>query len=204
MENKQWYNHCLFSIRSQLVYIYCRMLSVQNVIAAECRRCRMWWVGVNWCVYDESVKINDHCASMMSRWWVGDESVLSRWWIGDESVMGRWWMGDESVKIGDASMMSRWLVGDKSVKIDDQGVSMMSRWWIIEHQWSYDASMMSQWWIGNESGDELVKIDYESVISRWKLMMRRWVSAEMVMSRFLFRNSRISRYQGRISLNLLS
>ena len=125
----------------------CRMSSLQNVVAAECRRCRMWWVSVNWCswcVYDESVKINDHYASMMSRWWVGDESVMSRWWIGNESVMNRWWVGDdlvkinhESVKIGDASMMSRWLVGDKSVKIDDHDASMMSRWWIVEHRWSW-------------------------------------------------------------------
>ena len=77
--------------------------------------------------------------------------------------------------------MCQWWVGDESLNIDD-----------------HDASMMSRWWIGNESGDELVKINDESVISRWKLMMRRWVGAEMVMSRCLFRNSRISRYQGRI------
>ena len=48
-----------------------------------------------------------------------------------------------------------------------------------------DESVISRWWIGNESGDELVKINDESVISRWKSMMRRWFAAELVMSRCL-------------------
>ena len=42
--------------------------------------------------------------------------------------------------------------------------------------------MMRQLWVGDESGDELVKINDESVISRWKSMMRRWFGAELVMS----------------------
>ena len=61
-----------------------------------------------------------------------------------------------------------------------------------------DESMISLWWIGNESGDELVKINVKSVISQWKSMMRRWVGAESVMIWCLFRNLRISRYQGRM------
>ena len=48
-----------------------------------------------------------------------------------------------------------------------------------------DESVISRWWIGNESGDELVKINDESVISRWKSMMRRWFGAKLVMSRCL-------------------
>ena len=80
-------------------------------------------------------------------------------------------------------MTRQWWVGDESgdelVKINDESVT-------------------SRWWIGNESGDELVKINDESVISRWKSMLRRWVGAESVMCRCLFRNSRISGYQGRI------
>ena len=65
-------------------------------------------------------------------------------------------------------MMCQWWVGDESLNIDD-----------------HDASMMSQWWIGNESGDEFVKINDESVISRWKSMMRQCFRAELVMSRCL-------------------
>ena len=42
--------------------------------------------------------------------------------------------------------------------------------------------MMRQWWVGDESCDELVKINDESVISWWKSMMRRWFSAELVLS----------------------
>ena len=45
--------------------------------------------------------------------------------------------------------------------------------------------MMRQLWVGDESVDELVKINDESVISRWKSMMRRWFGAELVMSRCL-------------------
>ena len=78
-------------------------------------------------------------------------------------------------------MMRQWWVGDESLNIDD-----------------HDVLMMIRWGISNEPGDELVIINDESVISRWKSMMRRLVGAESVMSRCLFRNSRISRYQGRI------
>ena len=138
----------------------------------------------------------------MRQWWVCDESVMSRWWFGDESVMSRWWFGKNQWWISE----NRWCIDDESV---------ISRWWVGENQWWVSVNwwswcvndesvvirwtsmiMMHRWWIGNESGDELVKINDESVISRWKLMMRRWVGAEMVMSRCLFRNSRISRYQG--------
>ena len=137
----------------------------------------MWWLGVNWCswcVYDESVKINDHRASMTSRWWIGDESVMSRWWIGDESVMNWWWVGDDlvkindkSLKIGDASMMSWWLVGDKSVKIDlswcVNDKSVMSCWTSM--------IMMRRWWVDDESV-------MSSVMSWWKSMMSRWLVGE--------------------------
>ena len=44
---------------------------------------------------------------------------------------------------------------------------------------------MSRWLVGNEAGDELVKSNDESVINRWKSMMRRWVGAELVISRCL-------------------
>ena len=118
--------------------------------------------------------------------------MMSRW--KSMIIMRQWWFGDESVKIGDASMMSRWLIGDKSM-------IMMRQWWVGDESLNiddHDVSMMSRWGIGNESGDELVIINDESVISRWKSMMRRLVGAESVMSRCLFRNSRISRYQGRI------
>ena len=75
-------------------------------------RCRTWWVSVNWCswcVYDESVKINDHYASMMSRWWVVEHRWS--WCVDDESVMSRWWFGDESVMIRWKSVMRWWWVG---------------------------------------------------------------------------------------------
>ena len=67
---------------------------------------------------------------------------------------------------------------------------MMRQWWIGDESGDElvkinDESMISWWWIGNESGDELVKINDESVISRWKSMMRQWFSAELVMSRCL-------------------
>jgi len=156
--------------------------------------CRMLWVSVNWCswyVYDESVKINDYYASIMSRWWVGVELMMSRWWVGDNLLK----IHHESVKIGDA--------------FDDE--SVMCRWWVGENRWSWcvinDESVMNRWTsmimmcrrgISNESGNELVIINDESVISRWKSMMRRLVGADSVMSRCLFRNSQISRYQGRI------
>ena len=45
--------------------------------------------------------------------------------------------------------------------------------------------MMRQLWVGDESIDELVKINDESVINRWKSMMLRWFAAEFVMSRCL-------------------
>ena len=44
-----------------------------------------------------------------------------------------------------------------------------------------DESMISLWWIGNE----LVKINDVLVINRWKSMMRRWFAAELLMSRCL-------------------
>ena len=134
--------HCLFIIRSQLVYIYCRMSSVQNVVAAECRRCRMWWVGVNWWVYDESVKINDHYASMMSRWWISDESVMNWWWISDSWVM-IWW---KSMMNQWKSMMRRWWIGNESgaefVKINDE--SVISRWKLMMRRWVGAEMVMSR------------------------------------------------------------
>ena len=50
---------------------------------------------------------------------------------------------------------------------------MMRQWWVGDESVDElvkinDESVISQWWIGNESGDELVKINDESVISRWK------------------------------------
>ena len=105
----------VFHSKSTILYL------LQNVVDAECRRCRMWWVSVNWCVYDESMKINDHYASMVSRWCVGDESVMSRWWVGDESL---------DIDDHDASMMSWWWIGNESVdelvKINDESVIS---WW---------------------------------------------------------------------------
>ena len=118
--------YCLFSIfRSQLVYFYCRMSSVQNVIGAECRRCRMslvqkvmsrWWGGENrwsWCVDDESVKIDRW------PWFIDVESGMSRWWVEN------WWSWSE--------MMSRWWFGDRSVM--NCWKSMISRWWVSENRW---------------------------------------------------------------------
>ena len=67
---------------------------------------------------------------------------------------------------------------------------MMRQWWVGDESVDElvkinDESMISLRWIGNESGDELVKINDESVISRWKSMMRRWFGAELVMSQCL-------------------
>ena len=45
--------------------------------------------------------------------------------------------------------------------------------------------MMRQLWVGDESVDELVKINDVLVINRWKSMMRRWFAAELLMSRCL-------------------
>ena len=66
---------------------------------------------------------------------------------------------------------------------------MMRKWWVgdesVDELVKINESVISRWWIGNESSNELVKINDESVISRWKLMMRRWFGAELVMSQCL-------------------
>ena len=71
-----------------------------------------WWVG------DESVKIDNHDASMMSWWWISDESVMS-WW---KSMMSRWLVG-----------VNRWCVVEELV---------LGRWWVGVYS---DDSVMSQW-----------------------------------------------------------
>ena len=99
---------------------------------------RRWWL-----VGDESVKIDDHNASMMS-WWLGseiqwsccldDESMIRRW--KSMTMMRRWWVGDELVKINDESVISR-------------RKSVMRRWWVgaesVMSPCLFRNSLMSRW-----------------------------------------------------------
>ena len=86
---------------------------------------------------------------------------------------------------------------------------MMRQWWVGDESVDEllkinDESVMSPWWIGNESGDELVKINDESVICRWKSMMRRWFGAELMMSQCLSEVHGSLDTKEEFSLNLLS
>ena len=64
--------------------------------------------------------------------------------------------------------------------------------------------MMRQWLVSDESIDELLKINDESVMSRWKLMMRRWFGSELMLSQCLSEVHGSLDTKEEFSLNLLS
>ena len=64
--------------------------------------------------------------------------------------------------------------------------------------------MMRQWWVSDESIDELLKINDESVMSRWKLMIRRWFGSELMLSQCLSEVHGSLDTKEEFSLNLLS
>ena len=64
--------------------------------------------------------------------------------------------------------------------------------------------MMRQLWVGDESVDELLKINDESVMSQWKLMMRRWFGSELMLSQCLSEVHGSLDTKEEFSLNLLS